>query len=954
MPDPGDRRPGIAVFAQGKRELPPQRFCTCALSKQRTCPHTLQLSEVIKFLRKKIGDKVLEEDFRASIWHRLAALLAEGSGPPLEAVRFNRETSDNGTTLRAYDSEGNELISYLSQASDGSRFLERCVILSDETQVPQRGSALEMLSRLTLAENERAMLERGFKTRRLVFEESLWYRVAYHGYREFGTEGCTFHPAIEEGSGLFTVTCRDANRRPVIRMVVPRHMVRSVLTAFKEYLPNQNDLPIHPVPLKSLFNVTLNTELDLEVLPLIRLIQEDGEERFFQREDLERFRYGDLVFIKELGIMAELERPGKERRFRAPVKMVLKKSQVPVFLETYGEEIREGRHRVDEKVQALRIYRNIDRIEISPESIERDWCWLSVRYAFGNGSVSLNDILSAKRDGQRYIGTKEGWVDCQSPDFVGVSEPFFERRSDDESGPLKLSRMDLLRLKSGSPIPLVISGGGKDKKLLNRILSLKPAKPLAPLKGMRSTLRKYQKLGTEWVLFLFENGLGGLLCDDMGLGKTHQVMALMLFLKEQRRVHGAALVVCPTTVLSHWENKIREHAPTLKAAAYYGGHRDLEEALKGDVLLTSYGILRRDIVHLKAYDFSLAAFDEIQYIKNPETLGYRAARDIRAGIKLGLTGTPIENTISELKALLDLTVPGYMGSDRYFEERYVIPIQQFEDEERKKELSRLTSPFTLRRLKKMVLDELPEKIEDIRTCKLSDDQVKLYRDTISTRGRDLLEALRKNDEPVPYIHIFALINLLKQICDHPSLLDGGPEAVEKYESGKWELFKELLAESLDSGQKVVVYSQYLGMLEIMARHLEAEGVDFVSLTGASRNRGKILDRFNDDPACRVYLGSLRAGGVGVDLVAASVVIHYDRWWNAAKEDQATDRVHRIGQKRGVQVFKLVTVGTLEEKISAIIEKKRNLMDSIVKEDDPGLLKTLSRDYLIEMLSTPQQ
>ncbi len=765
--------------------------------------------------------------------------------------------------------------------------------------------------------------------------------------------GGTFHPAIEEGSGLFTVTYKEGNRRPVMRMVVPRHMVRSVLTAFKEYLPNQKDLPIHPVPLKSLFKVTMNTELDLEILPLIRLIQEDGEERFFQRGDLERFRYGDLVFIKELGIMAELERPGKERRFRAPVKMVLKKSQVPVFLETYGQEIREGRHRVDEKAQALRVYKQIDRVEISPEAIDRDWCWLSVRYACGDGSVSLNEILSAKEDGQRYIGTRNGWIDCQSPDFEVVSKSFFESRGHVGSGPLKLSRMDLFRLKSGSSIPLVISGGGKDKKMLDRILSLKPAKSPTPIKGMRSPLREYQKLGTEWILFLFENGLGGLLCDDMGLGKTHQVMALMLLLKEQRGLHGPALVVCPTTVLSHWENKIREHVPALKAAVYYGGHRDLEASLKGDVLLTSYGVLRRDIAHLKDNDFSLVVFDEIQHIKNPETLGYRAARDMRAGMKLGLTGTPIENTISEFKALRDLTVPGYLGSDRHFLERYVIPIQQFEDKERKKELSRLTSPFTLRRLKKMVLDELPEKIEDIRSCNLSAEQVKLYRDSISTRGRGLLEALRKSDEPIPYIHIFALINLLKQICDHPCLVDGGVEAVERYESGKWELFKELLTESLDSGQKVVVYSQYLAMLEIMARHLKAEGVGFVSLTGASRNRGKILERFNDDPDCRVYLGSLRAGGVGVDLVAASVAIHYDRWWNAAKEDQATDRVHRIGQKRGVQVFKLVTAGTLEEKISAIIEKKRDLMDSIVKEDDPNLLKTVSREELIEMVAVPQ-
>ena len=855
--------------------------------------------------------------------------------------------------MKVCDAEGNELLTYLSQAPDASRFLERCVAISDKGRVPRRSNVLDMLSRLTLAENERAMLKQGFKTRRLVFEESLWHRVAYHGYREFGSKGCTFHPAIEQGSGLFTVTCKDQNQRPVLRVAVPRHMVKSVLLAFRKILPNQNDIPIHPVPLKSLFNVTMNTELDLEVRPLIRLIQDNGEERFFQREDLERFRYGNLVFVKELGIMAELERPGKERRFRAPVKMVLKKSQVPVFLETFGEEIREGRHMADEKVRALGIFKAIDRVEISPEAIDRDWCWLSVRYGFGDTSVSLNEILAAKRDGQRYIGTDKGWIDCQSPGLEGVSEPFFKNSRDGAPGPLKLSRMDLLRLKGVTPVPLVLSGDKKDHGRLDRILSLKPARPLPPLKGMRGALREYQKLGAEWLLFLFENGLGGLLCDDMGLGKTHQMMALMLCLKERQRTDGPCLVVCPTTVLSHWENKLREHAPTLTASVYYGGQRDLISALQGNVLLTSYGILRRDIGHLKACDFSLAAFDEIQQIKNPETLAYRAARDIQAGIKIGLTGTPIENTIFELKALLDLTVPGYLGSDRHFEERYVIPIQEFEDEERKRELSRLTSPFTLRRLKKMVLDELPEKIEDIRTCALSDGQVKLYRDTIASRGTGLLAALREGEKPIPYMHIFALINLLKQICDHPLLLNGHTGALEPYESGKWELFKELLSEGLESGQKVVVYSQYLGMLKIMARHLESEGVGFVSLTGSSRNRGKILERFNDDPACRVYLGSLRAGGVGVDLVAASVVIHYDRWWNAAKEDQATDRVHRIGQKRGVQVFKLVTTGTLEEKISAIIARKRNLMDSIVREDDPGLLKTLSREELIDILAAPQ-
>jgi len=194
--------------------------------------------------------------------------------------------------------------------------------------------------------------------------------------------------------------------------------------------------------------------------------------------------------------------------------------------------------------------------------------------------------------------------------------------------------------------------------------------------------------------------------------------------------------------------------------------------------------------------------------------------------------------------------------------------------------------------------------------------------------------------------------MLKQVCDHPALVGGKEEDFERYQSGKWDLFKELVSEALDSGQKVVIYSQFLGMIRIIEAYLRGLGVDFVSLTGASRNRGEIISRFNEDPQCRLYVGSLKAGGAGIDLIAGSVVIHYDRWWNAAKEDQATDRVHRIGQRRGVQVFKLVTVGTLEEKISALIEKKKNRMDQIVREDDPGLLKTFSREELLTLLSDP--
>jgi SNF2 family DNA or RNA helicase len=269
------------------------------------------------------------------------------------------------------------------------------------------------------------------------------------------------------------------------------------------------------------------------------------------------------------------------------------------------------------------------------------------------------------------------------------------------------------------------------------------------------------------------------------------------------------------------------------------------------------------------------------------------------------------------------------------------------------ELRRVISPFVLRRLKSSVLSELPEKIEDVRTCALSDDQVKLYRDTVAGRGTELARQIEAAaDGRLPYLHVFAVLTLLKKICDHPALALGDLGKAGELASGKWDLYQEILDEALASGQKVVVFSQYLGMIELMGRHLEGLGVGHVRLTGASVRRGEIVDRFNEDPDCRVFLGSLKAGGAGIDLVGGSVVIHYDRWWNAAKEDQATDRVYRLGQKRAVHVFKLVTEGTLEEKIAALIERKREVMASVVQEDSAELAKMFTREELLEMLREP--
>ena len=957
FPDQSDRRPGIAILVEGGATGLRQRYCSCSVSATRTCAHIRKLVKVGKAVTKKLGGKTFEEDFRSSIWYRLAEIMADGCRERPETVRMQLLGSDDKHVIKVCGSSGEEMLYYMTDGPGRSGFLERCGKVPEGDSIPSRGTVLQRLALMTLTENERIMHDKGFKTRRQVMEESFWYRVAYHGYREFGPDACTFHPAIEETSGLFTVSVKKRGGETLFRMIIPRIKVKRLLTAFDDLLPNQHKLAIHPIPLKSIFKVSTSTELDIEVHPLIQLIQEDGESRFFEREDLARFQYGNLIYIKEMGILAELELEGRaERKFRAPVKMVLKKSQVPVFFEEFVDDHPESSRLVDEDLNTLKIIREFDRIEISPESLERDWCWLSVKYGFGNRSISLSEILSAKKEGQRYIGTDGGWVDCESPELDSldvVLDRYKEEKSSSGSNGIGLARMDLFRVKAGVRSPIDVTGNGKEADLFKSMLELKPVASLPKLNGITSTLRPYQEVGVEWIRFLFENGFGGLLCDDMGLGKTHEVMSFMVGIREHEKIDSPFLVVCPTTVLSHWNNKMGEHAPGLKPVVYHGGQRDFEDAIaKSDLLLTSYGILRRDIDKLKNIPFALAVFDEIQYIKNPQTLTYLAAKEIKADMKLGLTGTPIENRLIELKALLDLTIPGYLGTDHDFETGFVKPVELEPESDKQEGLTRLISPFTLRRRKETVLDDLPPKIEDIRTCELSEDQVKLYRDAIASRGRGLLQSLRDDKETIPYIHIFALLNLLKQICNHPAMMKERMDDYEEYQSGKWELFKELLRESLDSGQKVVVYSQFLGMIRIMEMFLQKEGVGFVSLTGKSRNRGEIISRFNDDPDCRVYLGSLRAGGVGIDLVAASIVIHYDRWWNAAKEDQATDRVHRIGQRRGVHVFKLVTEGTLEEKISAIIQKKRNLMDSIVKETDPGVLNSFSREDLIELLSVP--
>ncbi|MDP2105125.1 MAG: DEAD/DEAH box helicase, partial [Desulfobulbaceae bacterium] len=318
-------------------------------------------------------------------------------------------------------------------------------------------------------------------------------------------------------------------------------------------------------------------------------------------------------------------------------------------------------------------------------------------------------------------------------------------------------------------------------------------------------------------------------------------------------------------------------------------------------------------------------------------------------------GTPIENSLTDLKAICDLCVPGLLGSDASFQSIYADPITSGSNTHRIDSLKRMVGPFMLRRVKEQVLTELPEVIEDIRTCELSDDQIALYRRVIDNDGHDLLSSLENSPTPViPYMKFLAVVQELKQICNHPCQILGNTD-YQNYRSGKWDLFVEILHECLDASLKVVVFSQYTKMLNIVEAYLKSEDISYAGIRGnmALKTRRKMIDQFNNDQTTRIFCASLLAGGTGIDLTSAQVVIHYDRWWNAAREEQATARVHRMGQKHVVQVFKFISQGTMEEKIHRLINRKKDLVDDVIQTDDESFVKRLTKEDLRELLRWEQ-
>ncbi|PSB28102.1 DEAD/DEAH box helicase [Stenomitos frigidus] len=615
-------------------------------------------------------------------------------------------------------------------------------------------------------------------------------------------------------------------------------------------------------------------------------------------------------------------------------------------------------NRLGLKIQAQSAKLNKGQVRLGLQSL------LNFRWELSIGGQSLSkaefDRLVALN--APLVEINGEWVELR-PQDIRAAQTFFASRKDQTA----LSLEDALRISTGDTqtiekLPVVsFEASGPLQELITTLSGNRQIEALPTPKNFRGTLRPYQSRGVGWLAFLEQWGLGACLADDMGLGKTIQLIAFLLHLKEQKTLEYPTLLVCPTSVLGNWEREVKKFGPTLTAFLYHGDKRPqgkaFAKAVQGkDLVITSYALIHRDIKSLQPIAWQGVVLDEAQNVKNPDAKQSQAVRELDAQFRIALTGTPVENRLSELWSILDFLNPGYLGPKNFFQRRFATPIERYGDTASLATLRSLVQPFLLRRLKtdRDIIQDLPEKQEMTVFCGLSSEQASLYQHTVEQSLKDIEAAEGIQRKGI----ILALLVKLKQICNHPALFlkeDGGEGkdkgsrikdknsdndlAVSLYtsafltRSGKLQRLEEMLEEVVAEGDRALIFTQFAEWGKLLKAHLERQlGRETLFLYGSTskKQREEMVDRFQHDPqGPRIFILSLKAGGVGLNLTRANHVFHFDRWWNPAVENQATDRVFRIGQTRNVQVHKFVCNGTLEEKVHELIESKKALAENVI-------------------------
>ena len=573
-----------------------------------------------------------------------------------------------------------------------------------------------------------------------------------------------------------------------------------------------------------------------------------------------------------------------------------------------------------------------------------------LEFSFSHDEINgkeMKDILRAIKYKKKYYRLKNGgFLSLEEKELklmADIVESMDLKSADFDNKSINLPKYRALYLDSQLK-ELGLTNVDRNQGFMQLVQSIKEPIDMdySVSENLEGIMRGYQKIGFKWMKTLAGFGMGGILADDMGLGKTVQAISFI----ESLSTGAKCLVIAPTSLVYNWRDEVEKFAPGLKVLIVTGTPQCRAYLIDSiddyDIVVTSYPLIRRDIGLFEKIKFEYCFIDEAQYIKNPRSVNARAVKKINSKGRFALTGTPIENSLSELWSIFDFIMPGYLHKHDKFVERFEKPIVRESDKKALKRLGQMVEPFLLRRLKKDVLAELPEKIETRLSSDLNDKQKQIYLAYLSKAREDIAGVIGSDGFDKSRVKIFSILTRLRQICCHPGMF------IDDYRggSGKLEQLEELVDDALEGGHRILLFSQFTSMLAIIKVMLEKKGVDFLYLDGKTpiQERGKLVKNFNEGIG-QVFLISLKAGGTGLNLTGADMVIHFDPWWNPAVEDQATDRAHRIGQKKVVQVFKLITKGTIEEKVFLLQQRKKDLTDSIIKPGETFITKLSENEIL---------
>lgn len=619
----------------------------------------------------------------------------------------------------------------------------------------------------------------------------------------------------------------------------------------------------------------------------------------------------------------------------------LQKAQIEVILPKELVNIVVPRASINAKVKASRskdladIFNNTSSSKMALDDILE----FSYEIAIGNEKISLEEFNKLVEGSNGLVKYKNKYVLIDKEE----SKKIFEQIA--KANLKSLSRMELIHASMSGQLDQY--DFDYDSAFAKIIQDFTKPVDVTPPQELKGELRPYQMTGLKWLWTNVSKGFGVCMADDMGLGKTIQVISLILKMKEEGTLTKPVLVICPTTLMGNWMKELQMFAPALDAVVYHGAERKLD--VKHDVILTTYAIMRIDVEELKKQNWGMIIVDEAQNIKNPDTAQTLAIKMLKADVKVAMTGTPVENRLTELWSIFDFINHGYLGSLRDFQKSYAIPIERFKENSRAAKLKMSISPFVLRRLKtdKHVITDLPEKMVLNDYCYLSKSQAVLYEKTLN----EMMEKISGFTGINRRGNIFKLITALKQICNHPyQFLKGGEMGKEL--SGKMDKCISTVQSILDNNEKTLIFTQYKEMGDILCKVINEEcNTEPLFFHGSLSvpQRETLIDRFQNDDDAKVMILSLKAGGTGLNLTSATNVIHYDLWWNPAVEDQATDRTYRIGQDKNVMVHRMITLGTFEEKIDEMLKSKKELADLAVYEGEK-IITELSDEEIYEIFT----